>query len=231
MLETIQFAHRREAGSLLAQHLMKYKNRPDATVLALLRGGVPVGDEVAKTLGLPLDVLTVRKIGCPMQPELALGAVSSDGVCVLNKEILHDLQMDEESLAQAITSACRDLARRDLTYRGQRPAADIRGRAVILVDDGLATGATMKAAVKVVRARGAREIVVAVPVAPKVIAQEFSADVDRFCCLAEPSPFYSVGSHYMSFDQVTDDEVKQILSQPTASRRYDTDQRADSVVM
>ena len=212
MTTMTRFSDRTEAGRILAEELEPYRGRRDVIVLALPRGGVPVGYEVARRLGVPLDVLIVRKLGVPFQPELAMGAVASGGIRVVNDDVVRELGLDEATVNQATAQARVEVERRERAYRGNRPAPPISGRTVILVDDGLATGATMRAAVQAVRKQGALRVVVAVPVAPPDTAREFEREADEFRCVIEPSPFYAIGTWYTDFAQVQDGEVRRLLT-------------------
>jgi predicted phosphoribosyltransferase len=207
-----RFRDRREAGRLLAARLAPYRGRPDVLVLALPRGGVPVGYEVARALGAPLDVFLVRKLGVPGHEELAMGAVASGGVQVLNADVLAGLGLSDRVVAAVAARELQELERRERLYRGARPPRDVQGRTVILVDDGLATGATMRAAIHALRRRGAARIVVAVPVAPLQTCAELRAEADEVVCLVTPEPFLAVGLWYDDFTQTSDDEVRALLA-------------------
>ena len=208
----LPFRDRREAGRLLASKLAAYANRPDVLVLALPRGGVPVADEVARALGAPLDVFLVRKLGVPGHEELAMGAIASGGVRVLNQEIVRALRIPDEVIEAVAAQEQQELARRERLYRGDRPPPDVRERTVILVDDGLATGATMHAAVQALRQQQPARIVVAVPIAAPETCAELSGEVDDIVCAATPQPFHAVGLWYADFSQTTDDEVRDLLA-------------------
>jgi putative phosphoribosyl transferase len=211
------FHDRFDAGRQLAAKLSKYADRPDVLVLALPRGGVPVGYEVAQALHAPLDVYVVRKLGLPGQEELAMGAIASGGVRVLNPEVVDGLGVPDDVI-DAVTEAERqELERREQEYRGQKPPADPRGRIVILVDDGLATGSTMRAAVLALRQQQPARTVVAVPVAAPQVCDEFRAEVDEIVCAITPEQLYAIGLWYQNFSQTTDDEVRDLLAQ--AARR------------
>jgi predicted phosphoribosyltransferase len=207
-----RFRDRREAGRLLAARLAHYRGRPDVLVLALPRGGVPVGYEVARALGAPLDVFLVRKLGVPGHEELAMGAVASGGVQVLNDDVIAGLGLSERVVAAVTARELQELERRERLYRGARPPREVHGRTVILVDDGLATGATMRAAIHALRRRGAARIVVAVPVAPLPTCAELRAEADEVVCLFTPEPFFAVGLWYEDFTQTSDDEVRALLA-------------------
>jgi len=194
----------------LAEKLLGYSG-PDTRVLALPRGGVPVAYEVARALRAPLDVLVVRKIGAPGHEELALGAIASGGVRVLNDETIAALGVDAQTLEAISERESEELRRREIAYRGALPPLDVAGRTVILVDDGLATGASMFAAVVAVRPRNPRSVIVAVPVAPADTCRALAAQVDEVVCIATPRPFRGVGAWYADFRQITDEEVREYL--------------------
>lgn len=215
-METI-FSNRAEAGQLLAEKLGKYAGRDDVIVLGLPRGGVPVAYEVARRLGVPLDVFIVRKLGVPGFEELALGAIASGGVRVLNEDVVRALPKANELIESVTTRELAELARREQIYRDGRPAPDIGGRTVILVDDGLATGATMRAAVAALRQLGAAKIVVAVPVGAADTCREIEQEVDETVCAMAPEWFQAVGQFYEDFSQISDDEVRELLAR--AARR------------
>ena len=207
------FANRREAGRILASLLMKYADRDDVLVLALPRGGVPVGFEVAQALRAPLDVFIVRKLGVPGHDELAMGAIATGGVRVLNDDVVISLELEPEVIDAVAAREEKELARRERLYRGARPAPDVQGRTVILVDDGLATGSTMRAAVAALRKQRPARIVVAVPVAAPETCEEFTTEVDEVVCAATPRMFNGVGRWYEDFSQTTDEEVHELLAQ------------------
>lgn len=209
------FKDRTAAGQVLAKKLADYANRPNVLVLALPRGGVPVGFEVAKALNAPLDVLIVRKLGVPHNEELAMGAIAAGGVCILNQSIVHQIQISDEEIATVAAQEQRELERRESMYRGDRPFPDFQGQIIILVDDGLATGATMWAAIIAVRQKQPQEIVIAVPVAAPETCEEMCSKVEKIICANTPSPFYSVGMWYEKFPQTTDDEVCELLKKAT----------------
>jgi putative phosphoribosyl transferase len=205
------FRDRTEAGQLLATQLTAYADRPDVLVLALPRGGVPVAFEVARALHAPLDVMIVRKLGVPGYEELALGAIASGGVRVLNDDVIHMLGIAEEEISQVAAREQREVERRERLYRGDRPASEVGDRTVILVDDGIATGATMRAAVVAVRQRQPARIVIAVPVAAAATCDEFAAEVDELVCVFRPQAFFAVGFWYEQFAQTSDEEVRDLL--------------------
>lgn len=219
------FRDRADAGRKLAAKLDDYAGRPNLLVLGLPRGGVPVAYEVARRLNAPLDVFVVRKLGLPQQPELAMGAIASGGVRVLNRELIRSLGVGEATIDRVAASEQRELARREQQYRNDRPPAKVRETTVILVDDGLATGATMRAAVKALRQQEPAEIIVAVPVASPDICAGFQGLVDRIVCAATPEPFMGVGAWYEEFRQVSDDEVRGWLAGQGAARREDDARR------
>jgi predicted phosphoribosyltransferase len=208
-----RFRDRREAGRLLAAQLSAYASRPDVLVLALPRGGVPVAAEVARALGAPLDVFVVRKLGVPGHEEFALGAIATGGVRVLNEDVVRALRIPDRVIDAVAAKEQEELARRERLYRGDRPPLDVRGRTVILVDDGLATGATMHAAIKALRQQQPARIVVAVPTASPETCDELKREVDEVICATTPEPFYAVGLWYEDFSQTTDEEVHELLGQ------------------
>jgi putative phosphoribosyl transferase len=210
------FRDRSEAGRLLAAKLAQYADRPDVLVLALPRGGVPVGYEVARALHVPMDVYIVRKLGVPGHEELAMGAVASGGVRVLNDQVVAGLGVPNYVIDAVAAWEQQELERRERLYRGQRPPPDVRGKTVILVDDGLATGSTMLAAVRALRQLGPARVVVAVPVASPDTCELLKAEVDEVVCAVTPEPFYAVGLWYRDFSQTTDEEVRELL-EATAS--------------
>jgi predicted phosphoribosyltransferase len=205
------FSDRREAGRALGAKLAPYAGRNDVTVLGVPRGGVPVAVEVALALDAPLDVFLVRKLGAPGQEELAMGAIASGGVRVLSPTVIQSLRISADEIERTARREERELRRRELSYRGERPFLDIEGRIAILVDDGLATGSSMRAAVEAARKLKPARIVVAVPVAPPSTAREMRRIADDVVCVATPEPFYSVGRFYEEFDQTTDEEVRELL--------------------
>ena len=209
----LPYPNRSVAGRTLAGQLMAYADRTDALVLALPRGGAPVAAEVARLLRLPWDVFLVRKLGVPGYEELAMGAIASGGVRVLNEEIVHHLGLPETAITRAISRAAEVLHEREVAYRGDRPALDARDRIVILVDDGLTTGATVRAAVRALRAQGAKRLVVAVPVAAPEVCEALRPDVDEVVCAATPDPFEAAGPWYEDFSQASDDEIRTLLEE------------------
>jgi putative phosphoribosyl transferase len=211
------FPNRAEAGRLLAEKLEKYAGRDDVIVLGLPRGGVPVAYEVSQRLGVPLDVFIVRKLGVPGFEELALGAIASGGVRVLNNNVVAALPNANELVESVTAREMAELERREQTYRDGRPAPDLHGRTVILVDDGLATGATMRAAIAALRQLGAAKIVVAVPVGAADTCRELQDEVDETVCAIAPEWFQAVGQFYEDFSQTSDEEVSELLAR--AARR------------
>ena len=207
----MQFRNRIEAGQQLAKRLTKYANRSDVLVLALPRGGVPVGYEVAQALNAPLDVFVVRKLGVPGYEELAMGAIASGGVRVLNGSVVEGLSIPEDVIDAVAARELRELERRERAYRDDRPAPDVQGRTVILVDDGIATGSTMRAAVGALRQLEAARIVVATPTAALSTVREMRPDVDELVAVMTPADFAGVGQWYEDFSQTTDGEVRELL--------------------
>jgi putative phosphoribosyl transferase len=207
----MRFRDRRDGGRALATRMMEYADQPDVVVLALPRGGVPVGYEVALALHAPLDVFLVRKLGTPGQEELAMGAIASGGVRVLNRDVVEGLDISERVIDRVAAAESRELERRERTYRDDRPALDVANRVVILVDDGLATGATMRAALVALRQEQPRRLVAAVPVAPESTCWALNAIADEVVCLETPEPFYGVGLWYDDFAPTADDEVRELL--------------------
>lgn len=205
------FHDRHDAGRRLAQTLSRFGGRSDVIVLALPRGGIPVGYEVAQALRAPLEVFVVRKLGVPWHEELAMGAIASGGARVLNDEVIRMHGITEAQLDAVAEQEMIELERRERQYRGSRPFPSLRGKTVILVDDGLATGATMRAAVEALRGEEPAQIIVAVPVAPRETCDAFENVADEIICAATPEPFYGVGQWYENFNQTTDDEVNDLL--------------------
>jgi predicted phosphoribosyltransferase len=205
------FKDRRDAGRVLAGLLGRYRDRSDVVVLALPRGGVPVGYEVARALGAPLDVFVVRKLGIPGHEELAMGAIASGGAVVLNDDVVRGLDIPPQVIQQVAEREGRELLRREEAYRKGRPMQDVAGKTVILVDDGLATGSSMRAALEALRRLGPARIVVAVPAAPGPTCEELADQVDEVVCATTPAPFFAVGESYRDFAQTTDEEVQELL--------------------
>jgi putative phosphoribosyl transferase len=212
------FENRTEAGRQLAEKLDKYAGREDVIVLGLPRGGVPVGYEVAKRLRAPLDVFTVRKLGVPGFEELAAGAIASGGVRVLNEDVMRAIPHADEVIEAVTAREAAELERREQIYRQGRPPPELRDRIVILVDDGLATGATMRAAVNAARQSGAAKIVVAVPVGPPDTCRELEEEADETICLSTPVFFQAVGQYYEDFSQTSDEDVRELLSSAAQER-------------
>lgn len=219
------FRDRYEAGRQLAAKLSAYAERPGMVVLALPRGGVPVAFEVARALNAPLDVFLVRKLGVPGHEELALGAIASGGVRVLNAEVVRALDIAPDTIEAVTTREEEELARRERAYRDDRPPPEVTGRTVLLVDDGLATGATMRAAVAALRAEDAGRLVVAVPVAAPDTCDAFRAEVDEIVCAVTPEPFYAVGLWYADFTPTTDAEVHDLLARAWQGDATGTEER------
>jgi len=213
------FSNRAEAGRLLAEKLDQYAGRDDVIVLGLPRGGLPVAFEVAKRLRAPLDVFIVRKLGVPGFEELAAGAIASGGVRVLNEDVMRSIPNAEQVIESITAKETAELQRREQSYRDGRPAPELRDRIVILVDDGLATGATMHAVVKALRQRGAAKIVVAVPVGPPETCREFEDAADEVVCATAPEFFHAVGQFYEDFSQTSDEEVREILARAAQDRQ------------
>jgi putative phosphoribosyl transferase len=216
--DQVRFRDRAEAGLALAGALSHYAGRDDVVVLALPRGGVPVAYEVAKALGAPLDVFLVRKLGVPGHEELAMGAIASGGVLVLDEGVLRWLGISEEQIQETLARELDELRRREAAYRDGRPLPDLKGKTVILVDDGLATGASMQAAARAVRRYDPARIVIAVPVASRATCDQFRDDVDEVVCAVTPEPFYAVGNWYADFSQTSDEEVRALLERAAEKR-------------
>jgi putative phosphoribosyl transferase len=218
------YRDRSEAGRELAKKLTAYAHRQDVLVLALPRGGVPVGYEVAKALQATLDVFVVRKLGVPGHEELAMGAIATGGIRIINEEVVHMLRIPKEVIDAVAAKEQRELERREHLYRDDRPPPDVNGCIVILVDDGLATGSTMLAATEALRQQQPARLVVAVPVAAPSTCEEFSTEVDEVICAQTMEPFYGVGYWYKDFSQISDEEVHDLLSRaeqvkPVAARK------------
>ena len=211
------FRDRRAAGKHFATKLLDYTDREDVLVLALPRGGVPVAFEVAKILDAPLDVFLVRKLGVPGHEELAMGAIASGGVRVLNEEIVDYLKIPERVIETTAARELKELQRRELNYRGNRPTPNVSGKTVILIDDGLATGSTIRAAAQALRQQQPARIVVAVPVSAPQTCDECRIGVDEIVCAVTPEPFFGVGRWYLDFSQLTDEEVRALLDQAAES--------------
>lgn len=209
------FRNRRGAGRALGTELGAWTGRDDVVVLGLPRGGVPVAFEVAAMLDAPIDVFLVRKLGAPGQEELAMGAIASGGVRVLNRSVIESLGVSADEIERAVQREDIELQRRGFSYRGDRRPLDLRGKIAILVDDGLATGSSMRAAVEAARKLAPAQVIVAVPVAPRSTVREMLAIADDVVCVATPEPFYSVGRFYEEFDQTSDEEVRELLRRTT----------------
>jgi len=206
------FKDRVDAGKRLAKELSKYSNRPDVLILALPRGGVPVAFEVARELNVKMDVFIVRKLGVPGNEELAMGAIASDDIRVLNEDVVRSYQIPDRVIATVAANEFRELERRERKYRGDHPKPDISGITVILIDDGLATGATMHAAVEAIKTKNPAKLVVGVPTASPDMCRFFEDKVDEIICATTPEPFYAVGAWYGDFSQTTDEEVCELLN-------------------
>lgn len=209
--EYVIFRDREEAGRKLAEQLSAYANRKDVIVLGIPRGGVPVAQEVAKGLNAPLDIFVSRKLGVPWQEELAFGAIATGGTRVLDHEIIEAVGISDEQIEQITARVKKELERRENLYRGNRPPLKIDGLTVILVDDGIATGSSMRAAIKALRRMNPAQIVVAVPVAPQSTCKLLKSEVDRLVCVYMPEEFYAIGQFYDDFSQVADEEVTRLL--------------------
>ncbi|MCH7229849.1 phosphoribosyltransferase [Glycomyces sp. L485] len=207
------FRDRRDAGHALAALLDRFRDRSDVLVLALPRGGVPVGHEVARAIRAPLDVFTVRKLGVPGHEELAMGAIASGGVTVLNDQVVRFSGTSRGEIERVAERESVELSRRERAYRGDRPPLELKGKTVLLVDDGLATGSTMRAAIQAVRSLGPERLVVAVPTGPVSACRELEGLVDEMVCAMNPEPFAAVGQSYQVFDQTSDDEVRELLDE------------------
>jgi len=216
------FLDRADAGRKLAAQLTRYADRPDVLVLALPRGGVPVAYEVAKELNAPLDVFLVRKLGVPGHEELAMGAIASGGVRVLNEDVINYLRIPDYVIDAVAAREQRELERRQRAYRDDRPPPDVKDRVVILIDDGLATGSSMRAAAASLRLQKPRRIVVAVPVSSPETCEEFRSEVDEIVCAVTPERFQGVGLWYEDFSQTTDEEVRELLKRATQQQRHAT---------
>ena len=212
----LRYADRREAGRELASHLEHYRDRPEVVVLGLPRGGVPVAFEVAEAIGAPLDVFVVRKLGLPGRPEFAIGAIASGGVRVLSDDVIDWYRIPENVIDALSERELVELKRREIEYRGERPLMDLHERVVILVDDGLATGSSMRAAVQAVRAHHPARVIVAVPVGAPETCRQFADIADETVCARTPEPFSAVGLWYRDFSQTTDKEVRELLERRAA---------------
>ena len=215
------FKDRRDAGRKLAQKLSAYANRSDVIVLALPRGGVPVAYEVALALNAPLDIFTVRKLGLPGHEELAMGAIASGGARVFNQDVVRTFNIPQGVVEAVAKQELKELERRERAFRGDREMREIHDRTAILIDDGLATGASMRAALMGLRARDPARIVVAVPTAPLETCEAFQQLVDEMICTTTPEPFYGVGQWYEDFSQVTDEQVQTLLEQASQQELHE----------
>lgn len=218
-----RFKNRTEAGRLLAQQLIAYANCPNLLVLGLPRGGIPVAFEVAKVLNAPLDVCIVRKLGLPSHKELAMGAIAPGGIRVLNRSVVKWFGIKHKTIEEVVAIEEKELERRDRAYRGDRPFWDLHDLSVILVDDGIATGSTIRAAIAILRQQQPERIIVGVPVAPPAACQEIEAEVDEVVCLMQPEPFDAIGLWYEDFTQTTDAEVRNLLEQSKHELTYRQD--------
>lgn len=214
-----RFDDRFHAGQFLARELKHHAGNPNVVVLALPRGGVPVAFEIARAIEAPLDIFVVRKIGAPGYEELAMGAIATGGVRVFNEEVIQHLGVSESWIEAAIREQEEELRRREDVYRGDRPPLQIRDRTVILVDDGLATGASMRAAVRALRLREPAAITVAVPIGSRDTCDQFRSEVEEVVCGRTPEPFHAVGAWYRNFTQTTDEEVRELLNRAAHERR------------
>lgn len=213
------FRDRTDAGKQLATKLLTYKDRSDVLVLALPRGGVPVAFEVAQALHVPLDIFLVRKLGVPRHEELAMGAISTGGVRVLNEDVVDYMRIPEHIIDAIAADELKELERRELAYRGNRPEPDVKGKTVILIDDGLATGSTIRAAAQALRQQQPARIIVAVPVSAALTCDEYRIGVDEIICAVTPEPFLGVGRWYRDFSQTTDAEVRDLLARARGEKR------------
>ncbi|MBZ5532800.1 MAG: phosphoribosyltransferase [Acidobacteriia bacterium] len=213
------FEDRVDAGQQLAQRLTEYAGRPDVIVLGVPRGGVPVAFEIAQALHAPLDILLVRKLGAPGQRELAMGAIASGGVRIMNEEVVRDLAVSEEQIAAAVAEQEAELQRREQLYRGVRPGISVHGKTVILVDDGIATGSSMFAAISALRTLQPKKIVVAVPVAPLHTYHQIKRVADDVVCALTPEGFFGISEFYGSFPQIEDAEVSALLARSAEESR------------
>jgi predicted phosphoribosyltransferase len=209
--------NRKEAGRLLAEKLTKWTDNPNVLVLALPRGGVPVGFEIAKILGVPLDLCLVRKLGVPRHKELAMGAIALNRVMVLNQDVIESLNVTPEMLTEVIKEEDQELQRRDRLYRGDRPFPQLKDQIIILVDDGIATGATLRAGIKAIKQEQPKQIIVAVPVVPCETYDQLKQEIDQFIALLIPEFFHSLSLWYDDFSQTTDLEVRELLEKANSS--------------
>ncbi|MGK7944064.1 MAG: phosphoribosyltransferase [Microcystaceae cyanobacterium] len=206
-----KFKNRQDAGQKLAERLLLYQDKSHALVLALPRGGVPVAFEIAQKLHLPLDVCLVRKLGVPSQPELAMGAIALEGIQVINRQVVDSLNIADHILEEVVQKEQKELERRNLRYRGHKPFPSLYQRSIILVDDGIATGSTLKAGIITLKHHEPKEIIVAVPLSPPTVCYELATEVDQMICLWQPNPLNSISLWYEDFSQTTDQEVCYLL--------------------
>ncbi|MEW6002550.1 MAG: phosphoribosyltransferase [Nitrospirota bacterium] len=221
------FRDRRDAGMQLAERLRGYKDRDDVLILALPRGGVVTGYEIARSLNAPLDVLIVRKIGFPGQPEFAIGAISETGTIFLNERIISTYGVSNEYVESEISRQEKEISRRVKLYRQEKSIRELEGKIIILVDDGVATGATTKAAIETLKKEKIKELVVAIPVSPPQTADELKKMADEFVCIETPYDFMAVGAHYLDFTQVSDEEVIDLLKKSAALEEKSQQRRID----
>jgi len=211
-----KFTDRQEAGTILAKYLKNYANQSNVIILALPRGGVPVAYEIATALAIPLDIFMVRKLGVPGHEELAMGAIASGGTVIFNEPLINQLNLEQSSINTVIQVEQKELLRRELLYRGDRPFPKLLGKTIILVDDGIATGSTMFAAIKAIRIHKPASIIIAVPVAARETCEEIINLVDKLICPLQPINFYAVGLWYENFSQTSDREVIELLEKSNA---------------
>lgn len=206
------FKNRKDAGTQLAAALKQYKDKTNTIVLGLPRGGIPVAFEIAKALNLPLDVFLVRKLGAPYQEELAMGAIAQGDIRIFNEDVIQGLGISDTEIELEIGKEQAELERRNFLYRGDKPPIDLTNKTVILVDDGVATGATIKAAIQAIEQAGCQKLIVAVPLAPIITTHTLKTMVDEVICLQTPEPFYAIGNYYQDFTQVSSNEVCRLLA-------------------
>ncbi|HLP89072.1 MAG TPA: phosphoribosyltransferase [Nostocaceae cyanobacterium] len=216
--KTPAFGNRTQAGQMLAKYLQTYANQQDVIVLGLPRGGVPVAFEVAKALNAPLDVCLVRKLGVPGHRELAMGAIASQNIRVLNYDVINILGINQETINEVASQELAELQRRDRTYRGDKPPLNVKNKTVILIDDGIATGSTMRAAIAILRQQQPKKIIVGIPVAPPMTYERLQLEVDEIVCLLTPSLMSAIGIWYEDFSQTTDEEVRELLAKASRGK-------------